>query len=127
MSRFFVLFILTALMVYFIGSFIPFWGLMILVALLAYLLGTSPVVSFFGAGLSFGLVWLSLSIWISIDSGSELPIKMAELMGLSNDNLLWLATGLVGLMIGGFSGLTGSLFNKVFEKRDQGIYRRQMR
>ncbi|WP_194973843.1 hypothetical protein [Aquiflexum lacus] len=126
MSRFFALFILTALIVFFIGPYFPFWGIMIIVASLAYLLGASPATSFFSSGLSFGLVWLALSIWISIDSGSELPIKMAELMGLSNDNLLWLATGLIGFMIGAFSGLTGSLFKKVFEKRDQGIYKSHM-
>lgn len=123
MSRFFGLFVLTALMVYFIGIFIPFWGLMIVVALVSYIMGATPAISFFGAGLSFGLVWLSLSVWISIDSKSELPIKMAELMGLSNDNLLWFATGLVGFIIGGFSGLTGSLFRRVFEKREKGIYK----
>jgi len=126
MSKFFGLFILVALIVYFLGNYLPFWGIMILVALAAYWVGASHGISFFGSGLSFGLVWLSLSIWISIDSGSDLPIKMAELMGLSNDNLLWLATGLIGFIIGGFSGLTGSLFRKVLEKRDKGIYKSQL-
>lgn len=126
MSKFFGLFILVALVVYFVGVYFPFWVIMILVALVAYLVGASPGNSFFAAGLSFGLVWLSLSIWISIDSGSDLPLKMAELMSLSNDNLLWFATGLIGLIIGGFSGLTGSLFRKVLEKRDKGIYKSQL-
>ncbi|WP_373497338.1 hypothetical protein [Aquiflexum sp.] len=123
MGRFFGLVILTAFIVYFIGPYFPFWGLMILVALVTFLVGASPLTSFFGSGLPFGLVWLSLSVWISIDSGSELPIKMAELMGHSNDNMLWFAAGLIGFIIGGFSGLTGSLFRKILQKRDNGIYR----
>jgi hypothetical protein len=126
MNKFFGLFILVALIVYFVGIYFPFWVIMILVALIVYLVGASPGSSFVAAGLSFGLVWLLLSIWISIDSGSDLPLKMAELMGLSNDNLLWFATGLIGLIIGGFSGLTGSLFRKVLEKRDKGIYKSQL-
>ncbi|WP_373524567.1 hypothetical protein [Aquiflexum sp.] len=126
MNKFFVLFVLTGLIIYLIGPFFPFWGLMILVALVTYLVRASPGISFFGSGLSFGLAWLLLSVWISIDSKSELPIKMAELMGLSNDNILWLATGLVGFIIGGFSGLTGSLFRKLFEKPDKGIYKSQI-
>jgi hypothetical protein len=126
MSRFFGLFILVALIVYFLGNYLPFWGIMILVALVSYLIGASPGISFFGSGLSLGLVWLYLSIWISIDSGSDLPKKMAELMGLSNDNLLWFATGFIGFIIGGFSGLTGGLFRKVLEKQDKGIYKSQL-
>lgn len=126
MSKFFGLFILVALIVYFVGNYLPFWGIMILVALATYFIGASPGISFLSSGLSYGLVWLFLSIWISIDSGSDLPKKMAELMGLSNDNLLWFATGLIGFIIGGFSGLTGSLFRKVLEKRDKGIYKSQL-
>jgi hypothetical protein len=126
MSKFFGLFILVALIVYFVGTYLPFWGIMILVALATYFIGASPGISFLSSGLSYGLVWLFLSIWISIDSGSDLPKKMAELMGLSNDNLLWFATGLIGFIIGGFSGLTGSLFRKVLEKRDKGIYKSQL-
>lgn len=126
MWKFISLFVLVALIIYFVGAYFPFWGLMILVAMIAYMVGATPGNSFFASGLSFGLVWLSLSIWISIDSGSDLPIKIAELMGFSNDNLLWFATGLIGFIIGGFSGLTGSLFKKVLERRDKGIYRSQV-
>ncbi|EOZ95687.1 hypothetical protein A33Q_3049 [Indibacter alkaliphilus LW1] len=50
-------------------------------------------------------------------------MQMAELMGLKNDNLLWFATGVLGFLLGGFSGMTGALFRKVFERKDAGFYR----
>jgi hypothetical protein len=93
------------------------------VAIISFLIGASPSISFFGSGFSFGLVWLVLSIWISIDTKSELPKSISELMGLSNDNLLWFITGMVGFIIGSFSGLTGGMLNRIFQKKDSGAYR----
>jgi hypothetical protein len=123
MKKFLILFILVGVTVYFIGPYIPYWGLMILVAIISFLTGASPSISFFGSGFSFGLVWLFLSIWISVDSQSELPKSISELIGLSNDNLLWFITGLVGFIIGSFSGLTGGMLNRIFQKKDAGAYR----
>jgi hypothetical protein len=123
MKKFLLLFSLVGITVYFIGPYIPYWGLMILVAIISFLTGNSPSISFFGSGFSFGLVWLFLSIWISVDSQSELPKAISELMGLSNDNLLWFITGLVGFIIGSFSGLTGGMLNRIFQKKDSGVYR----
>ena len=125
MKKFLILFILVAVTVYIIGPYIPYWGLMILVAIISFFIGASPSISFFGSGFSFGLVWLILSIWISIDTQSDLPKSMSELMGLSNDNLLWFITGIVGFIIGSFSGLTGGMLNRILQRKDSGAYRIQ--
>lgn len=123
MGRFVLVFALTAVLVVLVGKWFPFWILMVLVALTCFLTGIGPTKGFFSAGFGFGLAWLVLSIWISIDSESELPKKVAELMGLKNDNLLWFGTGILGFLIGGFAGLTGSMFKKIFERRDTNIYK----
>lgn len=123
MKKFLLLFSLVGVAVYFIGPYIPYWGLMILIALISFLIGPSPSISFFSSGFSFGLVWLFLSIWISVESQSQLPKFISELMGLSNDNLLWFITGLVGFVIGAFSGLTGGMLKRIFQKKDSGAYR----
>lgn len=125
MKRFLVLFFLVGVSIYFIGPYMPYWGLMILVVIISFLFGASPVTSFFSSGFSFGLVWLLLSIWISVDTLSSLPKSMSELMGLSNDNLLWFFTGLVGFIIGSFSGLTGAMFKRIFQRKDSGLYKIQ--
>lgn len=94
------------------------------IVILAYLMASSGTASFFASGLAMGLVWLGKAISISIETGSSLPDKMAILMGMEQSNLLWVATGVVGLLLGGFSGLTGALLKNLSkQKRSQGMYR----
>jgi hypothetical protein len=123
MGRFLILFLLVAILVFVAGIFFPFWVVMILVGLVSYLIALSPRLSFLAAGLSFGLVWFILIIRIVVITNSPLPIQMAELMGVQNDNLLWFGTGLLGFVIGGFSGMTGALLRGLFERKYDGVYR----
>lgn len=124
MIRFTALLILSALFILILGPFFSYPVLMIGVFILAYLVGGNGSSSFFAGGLSFGLIWLFQAIFISIHTNSSLPDKMADLMGLGESNLLWVATGMIGFLLGGFSALSGSLLRNLFKKkRDQGIYR----
>ncbi|PRY88429.1 hypothetical protein [Mongoliibacter ruber] len=123
MIKSFVLAILTSLVVLFLGKLAPYWVLMLLVSLLAIAINPRPWPAFFAAGFAFGLTWFVLTIWISVQSESNLPEQMAVLMGVKSDNFLWLVTGILGYLIGGFSAMTGSLFRKIFERKDMGIYR----
>ena len=124
MARFLMIFLSVALVVFILGAYLPYWPLMILVAIISFFIGAKPVTSFLSSGLAFGLTWVLLAIYISIQTNSELPSQMATLMGVKNDNLLWFATGVLGLLLGGFSGLTGSLLKRLFEKKYEGVYRR---
>jgi len=119
-----MIFLSVALVVFILGAYLPYWPLMILVAIISFFIGAKPVTSFLSSGLAFGLTWVLLAIYISIQTNSELPSQMATLMGVKNDNLLWFATGVLGLLLGGFSGLTGSLLKRLFEKKYEGVYRR---
>lgn len=124
MARFLMLFLSVALIVFILGVYLPYWPLMILVSIVSFFIGAKPVTSFLSSGLAFGLTWIFLAIYISIQTNSGLPPQMASLMGFKNDSLLWFATGILGLLLGGFSGLTGSLFKKLFEKKYEGMYRK---
>ncbi|EKB48319.1 hypothetical protein [Cecembia lonarensis] len=124
MQKFLIIFILTALTVLFIGPYVPFWVLMLIVVLICYFTGAGAGSSFLSAGLSFGLVWFFMVIKVLISSNSDLPVHMADLMGLKNDNLLWFSTALLGFLIGGFSAMTGALLKKLFQARYEGVYRR---
>ncbi|MBW3466341.1 hypothetical protein [Arthrospiribacter ruber] len=115
--------ILTCLTVLLVGKIAPYWVLMVLVGFWSLIINPRPWTAFFIGGLAFGLSWFVLTIWISIQSESALPSQMADLMGVKNDNLLWVATAVLGFLIGGFSSMTGSLFRRITEKRDSGIYR----
>lgn len=114
---------LTSIALLILGPVLPYWVMMVLVAFFGFLVGGSGAGTFFGSGFGFGIVWLLKSIWISIQTQSELPKMMAELIGLPGDNFLWFVTGLIGFLIGAFSGLTGSLFKRLFERRTDNIYK----
>jgi len=124
MARFLLIFLLVSLAVFILGAYLPYWALMIVVSILAFLIGASPGTAFLSSGIAFGLTWFLMAIYISMHTGSELPSQVATLMGIKNDNLLWFGTGIFGLILGGFSGLTGSLFKRLFEKKYEGVYRR---
>jgi hypothetical protein len=124
MIRFTALLILSALFILILGPFFAYPVLMIGVFILAYLVGGSGGISFFAGGLSFGLIWFFQAVYIAVQTNSSLPDKMAELMGLGESNLLWVATGLLGFLLGGFSALSGALLrNLLKKKRDQGVYK----
>lgn len=124
MTRFITLLILSALFVLVLGPFMSYPFLMIGLFVLAFTIGGGGSMSFFAGGVSFGLTWFFQAIYISQQTDSSLPDKMAALMGLGESNLLLVATGLLGFLLGGFSALSGSLLRNLFrKKRDQGVYR----
>ncbi len=121
----FILFtFLTALLVIVFNPFLPFWGVMILIAILAATVGNKGAGAFFAGGIGMGLAWLGQSIYISMVSGSQLPEKMGELMGIGSDMALFFATGILGFLLGAFSALTGSLIHKLLKRQPKNIYGR---
>lgn len=101
-----------------LGSIIPYWGIMIILAGVSALVKGNGVMAFFSTALGVGSVWLFMPLFIWSTTGSELPQKMGEIMGLGNSSLLLGISGLIGFLIGGFSGLTGNLFGRLFESND---------
>lgn len=119
----FILFtFLTALLVIVFNPFLPYWAIMILIAILAAFLGKNGAGAFFAGGLGMGLAWLGQSIYLNTVSGSSLPDKMGELMGLGSDVALFAITGILGFLLGAFSAWTGSLLRKFFKRKPDNIY-----
>ncbi|PZX57764.1 hypothetical protein LV84_01893 [Algoriphagus ratkowskyi] len=120
--KFILVTFLTALLIIIINPFLPYWAVMIFIAILTALVGINGVGAFFAGGLGMGLAWLGQSIYIGIISGSQLPQKMSELMGLGSDMVLFAVTGLLGFLLGAFSALSGSLFRKSLKRKPTNIY-----
>lgn len=118
MKKFLGLFFLVSLLVVFAGPYVPYWVLMIGVATISFLFGSGNFSSFLSCGLSFGLTWLGLGLYISIKTGSDLPQRMSELMGLENESFILIGTGLLGFIIGSLSGLTGAMFKGLFQRKN---------
>ncbi|MFC0657177.1 hypothetical protein [Mongoliitalea lutea] len=123
MIRFATQLIVVFLIVYFLGGLFSFWISMLFVGFTALLILENNVAAFFATGLGFGIAWLSKALVITVSTASQLPQQMADLMGISNENLLFVGTFLVGFLLGGFSGLTGTSLKGVFQYKKEGYYR----
>lgn len=115
--KFSILFVLSATCAYLFGAYLPHWGLMLMIGVIAVAVGGRGSMAFFSAALAVGLVWSIIPFLTILRTGSDLPRKMAEIMGLSNDLALFGATSLMGFLIGGFGALSGNKLRKLFEKK----------
>jgi len=120
--KFILVTFLSALLVIVFNPFLPYWEVMILIAILAALVDVRGAGAFFGGGIGMGLAWVGQSIYVSTISGSHLPEKMGELMGLGSEMALFVLTGILAFLLGAFSALSGSLFRKLFKRRPDNIY-----
>ncbi|WP_209330250.1 hypothetical protein [Lunatimonas salinarum] len=114
--KFTLLFILSALIWILLGNSIPYWGIMACIFVFATVIRANGIVAFVASGLGVGVVWLFLPLYIWVVSESELPNRMGEIVGLKNSTYLLAITGLIGFLLGGFSGLTGSLLARIFHR-----------
>lgn len=121
--RFILLTVLVSLLVVFLNPYLPYWAVMIGVGLLALLVYPNGIGGFFGGGLGMGLTWLGQTIYLGMLTSSSLPEKLGELMGLGSNLSLSLITGILGFLLGSFSGLSGVMLRKLFKKVPQDIYK----
>lgn len=121
--RFILFILLTIGIVVFLNPYFPYWIIMILIGIGSGLLGLSGLQGFLAGGLGMGLAWLGQAIFISTSTGSTLPNKIGELMGLGSGMTVVGVTAVIGFLLGGFSGLTGSMFRNLFRKEPENLYR----
>lgn len=121
--RFIFLTILTAILVVFLNPIVPFWVVMIAIGIVSALIYPNGIGGFLGGGLGMGLTWLGQCIYLGITTGSSLPDRMGDLMGLGSGMTLVAITGIVGFLLGAFSGWTGVLFRNMIQKTPQNVYK----
>ncbi|MCH7409693.1 hypothetical protein MM239_09830 [Belliella sp. DSM 111904] len=114
--KFIILFVLSLLAVIMLGTWLTFPFIMFIIFSLAYLVGSSGLSSFFAGGLALALVWFVKALMISATTQSDLPERMATLMGLEGSFLIFVATGVLGFVIGSFPALSGALLRNVLRK-----------
>lgn len=107
--RFLVSLLLTALLSFIAGLFLPWYSL----ALVAFGVGAlvpQRLPRAFGSGfLGIFLLWFLLALWLDVQNGQLLSRRVAELLHLGQSSLLLLlATGLVGGLVGGLAALSGA-------------------
>jgi hypothetical protein len=116
--KFFAAFILTALLSYAAGFYLPWWGIAIAAFMVAVFIQQKPLHAFAAGFLSLFLLWISIALFIDSNNGHLLSMKIAEVLFKTKSHALIVgSTGLIGALVGGFAALTGSYVRRL--KTDQ--------
>jgi hypothetical protein len=107
--KFLVAILLTALLAFISGLFLPWWGIAITSLLVAMLVHQKAGKAFLAGLLGVFILWGGLALWIDIKNDGVLSKKIASVLPLGGNTVyLILLTGLIGGLVGGLSAMSGS-------------------
>ena len=101
--------LLTTLLSFISGIFLPWWGIAIVAFLVELLINQGAGLSFLAGFLGVLLLWSGLAWWIDMKNNGILSERIAHVLPLGgNSFLLILVTGIVGGLVAGFAAMSGS-------------------
>ena len=101
--------VLTALLAFIGGLYMPWWSLAIAAFLVAILIHQKAGKAFFAGFLGVFLLWAGLAWWIDMKNDGYLSKKIAQLLPMGGSKVaLILFTALIGALVAGFAAMTGS-------------------
>lgn len=107
--KFLVATILTALLAFISGLFLPWWGIAITSLLVAVIIHQKAGKAFLSGLLGVFILWAGLAWWIDMKNNGILSKKIASVLPLGgNALLLILVTGIVGGLVAAFAAMSGS-------------------
>jgi len=117
--KFLIAIILTALLSFIAGIYVPLWWFFAVVALLvALLIHQSGGKAFFAGFLGLFLLWFILAFWMDNANDGVLSVKIASLLPLGGSKwALIIFTALIGGLIAGFAALSGSYLRSTRTKK----------
>lgn len=116
--KFFAALILTVLLAFIAGLYLPWWSIAIASFLVALLVHQRALKAFLAGLLGVFLLWAGLAEWIDLKNESILSARIAGLLPLGGNSLLLvLVTGLVGGLVAGFAAMSGSYLRRSPHRR----------
>ncbi|MBC7947301.1 MAG: hypothetical protein H7Y42_05440 [Chitinophagaceae bacterium] len=101
--------ILSALMAFLLGLWLPWWSIAIAGFLIALLVHQRAGKAFLSGFLGIFLLWGIIAWWIDIKNEGILSHRIAGVLPLGgNSFLLIFVTALIGALVGGLGALSGS-------------------
>jgi hypothetical protein len=101
--------ILTGLLTFIGGLYMPWWSLAIAAFLVALLIPQRAGKAFLSGFLGVFILWAALAWWIDMKNQGILSGKIAAILPLGgNSILLILVSALVGGLVAGFAAMSGS-------------------
>jgi hypothetical protein len=114
MAKLIVSILLTALLSFVCGLFLPWWGFALAAFVVALLIPQRPLFAFFSGFIALLLLWGGLAVAIDLPNQSILSAKVAAILPLGGSTyLLIFVTGFVGALVGGGAAITGSFLRPV--------------
>lgn len=111
--KFLIAFILTALLSYAAGFYLPWWSIAITAFAVAALIPQQPLRAFLTGFLALFVLWIVLALFIDMNNDHLLSMKISELLFKSHSHALIMSvTGLVAGLVGGFAALAGAYLRK---------------
>ena len=106
--RFIVSIIITAILSFIGGLWLPWWSIAIAAFITAALIHQSPVQSFLSGFLALFILWGGLAWWINMQNQGILSKKIAMILPLNgNSFLLIIVTAFVGAIVAGMAAISG--------------------
>ena len=106
--KLFLSIVLTGLLCFIAGLFLPWWSIAIIAFLVGLLLPQSLGRHFLSGFLGVFLLWLILALWIDSKNEHILSVRIAQLFHLGSASFaMVLITALIGGLIGGFAAMSG--------------------
>ena len=107
--KFFVAVILTVLLAFISGLFLPWWGIAVTSLIVALLVHQKAGKAFLAGFLGVFLLWAGIACWIDMKNNGVLSKKIASVLPLGgNAILLIIVTGFIGGLVAGFAAMSGS-------------------
>ena len=107
--RFILATMLTALLSFFAGLYLPWWSIAIIAFLVAILIKQFVGRSFLAGFLGIFLLWTVVALWIDVKNEHILSQKIAQVFPLGGSSiLLILVTAFIGALVGGFAAMSGA-------------------
>jgi len=107
--RFLLAILLTAVLSFLTGLFLPWWSIAVIAFLVALLIPQNIGKAFLAGLLGIFILWTAVASWIDIKNKSILSHKISELMKLGGSSVLLIfITAFIGALVGGFAAMAGS-------------------
>ena len=107
--KFLAALIITALVSFITGLYLPWWGIAIAAFIVALLVRQNAGMAFLSGFLALFLLWSGLAFWIDNGNESILSARIGELLGIGNNPfLLIFITAVIGALVAGFAAMSGS-------------------
>lgn len=113
--KFFVSILLTGLLAFACGLYLPWWSAVVAAFIVSSLIYQPPLRAFLTGFCAILLLWFGLILKINADNENILAERVSLVIGIGGSFMLVIISCIIGAITGGLGALTGSLLRKAIQ------------